>query len=59
VIHEYGEPLWNDIDRRELLLIIHQSSGSPTGSHLVANQEKLGGGCDEFGLLNIFCHTSK
>jgi hypothetical protein len=57
-MHEYGEPLWNDIDRRELL-IIHQSSGSPTGSHLVAYQEKLGCGCDEFGLLNIFGHTSK
>jgi hypothetical protein len=29
------------------------------GSHLVANQEELGKGNDEFCLLSIFVHTSK
>jgi hypothetical protein len=33
-------------------------SGNPTSSHIVSNQEELGER-NEFGLRNIFVHTSK
>jgi hypothetical protein len=34
-------------------------SGNLTSSHLIAKQEELGEGNDEFGLKNIFLRTSK
>jgi hypothetical protein len=40
-------------------LVIHPTlSGNPTSSNLVANDEQPGKRNDEFGLQNIFVHTS-
>jgi hypothetical protein len=50
VIYEHGEPWWNAIDRRKLLICPPELSGNPTSSHILANQEELGEGNDEFGL---------
>jgi hypothetical protein len=58
LIHEPGEPWWNDIDRGKLLIHPLELSGNPTISHLVENQEKLGEGNYEFGLQSNFVHTS-
>jgi hypothetical protein len=58
-IHEYGEPWWNDINRGQILICSPELSRNPTSSHLVANKEELGNRDDEFGLRNIFVHTSK
>jgi hypothetical protein len=41
------------------LIFPPQLSVNPTSSHLVANQDELCEGNDEFGLQNIFVHTSK
>jgi hypothetical protein len=54
--YEHGEPWWNDMDRRKLLIRPPDLSGNPTISHLLANQEELGEGNDEFGLPSIFVH---
>jgi hypothetical protein len=42
-------------------LLIHppQLSGNPTSSHLVAKQEKLDKGNDEFGLMKYLCSYFK
>jgi hypothetical protein len=50
VIYEHGEPWWNGINRGKLLICPPELSGNPTSSHLVANQEELGKGNDEFSL---------
>jgi hypothetical protein len=41
VIYEHGEPWWNDIDRKKLLIRPSELSGNSASSHLVANQEEL------------------
>jgi len=43
----------------KLLIRPPELSGNPTSSHLVANQEELGEGNDEFGLTKYLFHTSK
>jgi hypothetical protein len=45
VIYKHGEPWWNDIDKVNFWFV-HQSSGNPTSSHLVANQDELAKGHD-------------
>jgi hypothetical protein len=52
VIYEHGEPRWNDIDRRKLILQ-PQLSGNSTSSHLVEKQEEHGEGTVEFCLRNV------
>jgi hypothetical protein len=32
-----------------------KASGNPTSSHLIANQEELGGGNREFGFMKYLC----
>jgi hypothetical protein len=58
VIYERREQWRNDIDRT-LLIRPPKLCGSPTSSHLVANQEELGEENYEFSLRSIFVHTSK
>jgi hypothetical protein len=41
-IYEHGEPRWNDIDRRKLLIRPPELSGNSANSHPIAKQEKLG-----------------
>jgi hypothetical protein len=45
-IYKHGEPWWNEIKRKKLLLSPTQLSGKTASSHLVKNQEKLGDGND-------------
>jgi hypothetical protein len=59
VKYDHGEPWWNNTDRGKLLIHPPELSDNPTSSHIVANKEKLGEGNYEFGLWNIFVHTSK
>jgi hypothetical protein len=59
VKYDHGEPWWNNIDRRKLLIHLPELSDNPTSSHIVANEEKFGEGNDEFGLWNIFVDTSQ
>jgi hypothetical protein len=53
VIYEYREPQWNDTDRGKLLIHPSELSGNPISSHLVAKQEEIGEGNDEFCLQTI------
>jgi hypothetical protein len=53
VIYEHGETWWNDIDRGKILIRQPEFSGSPTSSHLVANQEELGKGNGEL-VVSLF-----
>jgi hypothetical protein len=41
VIYKHGEPLWNDIDRVELLIRPPELSGNPTSNHQVEKQKEL------------------
>jgi hypothetical protein len=50
VIYEHGELWWNDIGRGKLLNRPPELSGNPTSKVIVAKQEELGEGNDEFGL---------
>jgi hypothetical protein len=47
------------IDRKKLLIRPPELSGNRSSIHLVANQEELGEGNDEFSLRSIFVNTSK
>jgi hypothetical protein len=55
VVYEYGKSWWNDTGRRNLLSRPPELSGYPTSSHLVAKQEELGEGSNEFGLTKYLC----
>jgi hypothetical protein len=57
-IYELGEPWWNDIDR-EKLIIPPQLSDNSNSNHLLAKQEEISEGNDEFYLRGIFVHTSR
>jgi hypothetical protein len=49
VIYEHGEPWWNDeVDRRKLLTRPPEFFDNPTNGHLVAKQEELNKGNDNF-----------
>jgi hypothetical protein len=59
VIYEPGELWWNYIDKGKLMISPTELTGIPVSSHIMANQEELGEGNDEFSLRNIFVRTSK
>jgi hypothetical protein len=58
VIHEHGEPWWNDINKGKLLIHWPELSGNPTSSHLVAKHEELAKEM-KLALPSIFVHTSE
>jgi hypothetical protein len=41
LIHEHGEPRWNDMNRRKPLIHPPELSGNPSSSNLVAKKEEL------------------
>jgi hypothetical protein len=57
VIYEHGEPRWNDIDRRKLLIRPPELSGNPAISHPEAKQEEIGEGNYEFCLTKYLFHN--
>jgi hypothetical protein len=56
VKYEYGESWWNAIDRGKLMIRPPELSSNLSSSHVVAEEEKVGEGNDEFGLRSFFVH---
>jgi hypothetical protein len=54
VIHEHGEPLWNDIDRGKLLIRLLDLAGSSTNRDISYQAGGMVEGNDEFGLATFF-----
>jgi hypothetical protein len=55
VIHEHGEPLWNDVDREKLLIRQPELSGNPTSRVIWWQAGGTGERNDEFVLAKHFC----
>jgi hypothetical protein len=57
VIHEHGEPWWNDVDRGKFLIRPPEFSGNPTTSRLVAKQEEQPKEMTDFALRIILSYS--